>query len=503
MIPFRLRTTWQKRLLSVCLSGCTGLSVLAQSTGATLTEFPLTDLSAFKAPSGNWKIAGDAIVDRNATNAMKTASGKGVLANIPDDKNKSDVFTTLEHGNLDLDLDFMMAKGSNSGIYLQGRYEVQLLDSWGVKNPSIQDCGAIYQRWDNNKPEAEKGYEGYAPRVNASRAPGLWQNLKISFQAPRFDANGQKIANARIIKMVLNGVTIHENVELTGPTRGSAFNTESPTGPLRIQGDHGSVAFRNIRYRSYSDETGTSSTAKGQFVNDGGSRYVVNPILLSVEGEPTIMRCFIDFRKEGQNRSKRITHAANVGDPAGVHYTYDLNTGALVQVWKGEFLNATPMWHSRGDGSARPLGSVVKLSDAPAITVLADKNAAWPDTIGSNAAYRFKGYDLDNSGRPTFMYTTYGVETQDQLRPEEDGKILTREIKLKGGQASALYIRIAEGNDVVQLSDGTYSINNKEYLVKVGEGAKPVIRNSSNGKELVVPVSGLDKGTSVKYSIIW
>jgi hypothetical protein len=90
----------------------------------------------------------------------------------------------------------MMAKGSNSGIYLQGRYEVQLLDSWNVVNVKAGDNGGIYERWNDDKPEGQKGYEGHAPRQNASRAPGLWQHIKISFQAPRFNATGQKTENA-------------------------------------------------------------------------------------------------------------------------------------------------------------------------------------------------------------------------------------------------------------------------------------------------------------------
>jgi hypothetical protein len=104
------------------------------------------------------------------------------------------LFTKTVYGDADLELDYMMAKGSNSGIYLQGRYEIQLLDSWGTVNPKSGDNGGIYERWDDSKPEGQQGYDGHAPRQNASRAPGLWQHIKISFQAPRFDGKGQKIA---------------------------------------------------------------------------------------------------------------------------------------------------------------------------------------------------------------------------------------------------------------------------------------------------------------------
>ncbi len=87
----------------------------------------------------------------------------------------------------------------------------------------------------------------HPPRVNASRAPGQWQTFDIIFCAPRFDKNGRKISNARFEKVVHNGIAVHEDVELTGPTRASAYNDEKPFGPLMLQGDHGPVAYRNIR----------------------------------------------------------------------------------------------------------------------------------------------------------------------------------------------------------------------------------------------------------------
>jgi hypothetical protein len=134
-----------------------------------------------------------------------------------------------------------------------GRYEVQLLDSWGVAEPAFNDLGGIYQRWDAGAPEGERGYHGQPPRVNVARAPGLWQHLRIVFQAPRFE-DGRKVENARFDEVVLNGVVVQKNVEVTGPTRSAAFPDEQRTGPLLLQGDHGPVAFRNIRYRRLQTE---------------------------------------------------------------------------------------------------------------------------------------------------------------------------------------------------------------------------------------------------------
>ena len=213
----------------------------------------LNDFTAFKTPSANWSIAGGATVDLNQNNVMTTMPGKGVLAciQLPGKAGLAyNLLTDFEHGDADVEVEFMMAKGSNSGIYLQGRYEIQLFDSWEAKELHVYDVGSIYERWDEARPSGTKGYEGHVPRINAAKAPGVWQKMKISFQAPRFDTAGKKIINAKMLKVELNGITLHENVELLGPTR-SSIAGEVPKGPLMFQGDHGSVAFRNLVVKSF------------------------------------------------------------------------------------------------------------------------------------------------------------------------------------------------------------------------------------------------------------
>jgi hypothetical protein len=240
-------------LLGVVWLAGMGLA-LAQPAPTPGTSIPLNDLSAFQSSTSNWRIVGAVRADLNKANILATDNGTGILANVPADASfgqKYNLLTNLQHGDVDLELDYMIAAKSNSGVYLQGRYEVQLFDSWDIRRPKTVDNGSIYERWDEKRPDGQKGYEGHPPRQNASRAPGLWQHLKISFQAPRFNTGGQKTENARMIRVELNGVIIHENVDLTGPTRSAAFEDEKPLGPLMFQGDHGAVAFRNIRYVLY------------------------------------------------------------------------------------------------------------------------------------------------------------------------------------------------------------------------------------------------------------
>jgi len=72
----------------------------------------------------------------------------------------------------------------------------------------------------------------------------------IDFQPPRFDGAGKKIANAKFIKVELNGQTLHENVEMKGPTPSGVTGKEAAEGPIMFQGDHGPVAYRNIKIKS-------------------------------------------------------------------------------------------------------------------------------------------------------------------------------------------------------------------------------------------------------------
>jgi sugar phosphate isomerase/epimerase len=214
---------------------------LSARAAAAKTEFLARgDFSAFRGDVGDWKIVGEILLDPKDDRRLAWKPGKGAAVNGPRGRTRH-LLTKAEHGDVEAHVEFIVPKGSNSGVYFQGRYEIQILDSWGVKEPKHGDCGGIYQRWQNGK-----GFEGRPPRVNASRKPGEWQSFHVLFRAPRFDASGNKTANAVFVKVVHNGVVVHENQEVTGPTRAAAFADEKPTGPIMFQGDHGPVAFRNV-----------------------------------------------------------------------------------------------------------------------------------------------------------------------------------------------------------------------------------------------------------------
>jgi len=202
------------------------------------------DLAGWAKPAGDWQVAAAVKLDPANPKAFSIEAGSGVLVNGPKGRTIN-LLTEQEFGDCEAHIEFCVPKDSNSGVYFLGRYEVQILDSFGKKELAYGDCGGIYRSCSDPKPDSE----GTPPRVNASKPPGEWQTFDVVFRAPRFDAAGKKTENARFIRVVQNGVVIHENVESPRPTCAARWLDEKPRGPLMLQGDHGPVAFRNLRVR--------------------------------------------------------------------------------------------------------------------------------------------------------------------------------------------------------------------------------------------------------------
>jgi hypothetical protein len=185
----------------------------------------------------------------------------------------------------------------------------------------------------------------------------------------------------------------------------------------------------------------------------------------------------------------RVVHAVSVGSAKQVHYTYDMDKGMIVQVWRGDFLDATPMWYGRGDGSSRPVGAVQYFGKPIfAVAKLPDLQTNWPmDTTGRN--FRPKGYVLDSHGQPQFCYFTYGVKVTDVTTVLPNGQGINREIRLEEASDN-LYFRLAEGNSMEKISKKLYLVDNKSYYIRLEDtnGAKPVVRNVDGRKELIVPI---------------
>ena len=629
-----MQTTFLKKAYSVflitwiCFSCSKKAEVRQDLASLPASSVSFSSFDTFQQPdAGNWKFVSNLYADRHTRHHVETEDGTGILVNLPDEENRADLFSNFEHADLELETEFMMPNGSNSGIYFQGRYEVQLLDSWGKQNVQFADCGAIYQRWDD---ETKTGYEGHPPSLNASRAPGLWQHLKVRYQAPRFDENGKKVSNARFLEVYLNGSLVQENVEVSGPTRSAFFEDEAPTGPLVIQGDHGPVAFRNMEYKRYGldrvtiadlsydlyqgsydsfdtlatlqptksgktdslsylaagdydryairfsgildvptsgtylfmpagfgpvqlliDDQEIANNNMGQNINQTGKGSItlsegphpfvftflknnrpwqkglalsyegpeipetqlhasnsvpkprqVDPILVLADDEVALQRGFF------MHKGSKYTHTVLVGTPQQINYSHEMKNGALLAGWRGEFADATDMWHSRGNAQlARPLGSQVDFTAKPLVASLTSMEEPWPDSVSlEDDTFRYKGYQLSPSGLPTYIYQLENAEVQDMIMPDTNQHSLIREIHVHFEQPlSQQYCLLAEGTSIELLPDGSYAVDDKSYYLEplsTGMGELKV-KNEGNKQQLVLPMIASESPLMIKYGIIW
>jgi hypothetical protein len=225
-------------LLLAALGTLTGAARLDAADPKPVEPFNGKDLTGWKLKGddeskSNWKVACIIGVDlSDPTNFISRVPPVPPLALVQSKGGGVDIFTEQKFGDGTIEVEFMVPKGSNSGVYVMGEYEVQVFDSFGKQKLGMGDLGALYS--------------AAAPKVNAAKKPGEWQKFVIDFQAPKFEGD-KKTANAKFLKVTLNGQVLHENVEMKGPTPGGLTGKEAATGPLMFQGDHGPVAYRNIK----------------------------------------------------------------------------------------------------------------------------------------------------------------------------------------------------------------------------------------------------------------
>lgn len=235
-----------------------GFALASGPTSAAWAAEPASDwialtggpsLDAWQEDHAGWSMAGDVKLNPKKPRRLAAVPGDGVLVSDGDAVN---FYTRQEFQDLELKCEFFIPTHSNSGVKLNGLYEIQIRDTHDLKELTGDMCGGVYPR-AKQAPTYEHIDEGIAPSANAAKPAGEWQTLQLTFYSPRFGDAGKKIENARFEHVLLNGKEIHKQVELLYPT-GAAWNMmpEVPRGPLMLQGDHGPVAFRGIQVRPLS-----------------------------------------------------------------------------------------------------------------------------------------------------------------------------------------------------------------------------------------------------------
>lgn len=560
-----------------------------------MDKLALTDLSAFTTPSADWKIGGAAMASTEKTDDLQWTDGTGVLLGTA-----GEIATEMQHGDLEMQLDFLLPKEGQARLLLQAKYGIHLQDTWQQDD---KFSGMILG-------STAAGNE--AATVNASRAPGLWQRLNFYFQAPRFDDQGNKLSNAKILYLKLNDYPLLKEHELEGPSEGLSGAGEVATGPLVLKALSGAVAFKNIKYKAYtldslalkniqfklykgnwdqlpqfdtvavvesgeqsdlnveretqSDKYGMTFSAQlevpvtGDYlfetqIDDGGDLSIDGALLVHNDGEPgdgteralvnlsagthafdmtyyqdvwgkklaiyyegpNIKRQSLGLVKKTapprnrrtlvinptdgpelirsfvQHKGAKRNFPISVGSPTGVHFTYDLEEGTLLQAWRGEFADVTDMWVGRGSGQVLVPGNAsTQVSAGVSVAQLSGLNAEWPTEIP--ASFLIEGYDIDADGYPVFRYRSDEVVFTDHIIPTPDGNIERTLSVVEGKTKSNQYMRLAEGT-IEALESGWYRIDGQYYID--AEGAEI---GGADKDQLVVPLAGK---SSVQYTLIW
>ncbi len=159
----------------------------------------------------------------------------------PPDRHRSQTLSTIdaggpaelssrfEFGDVDMSFDFLMTQDAVGALFLMGRYGLRLGD------------GALLA--GSTSPERE-------PEFQAFRGPGEWHYFSVRFQAPRFDASGRKVADARLQRAMIDDILLHDELDLAGPSNAAPFQDEAASGPLVLRSDLGGLAVRHLIVRS-------------------------------------------------------------------------------------------------------------------------------------------------------------------------------------------------------------------------------------------------------------
>ncbi|HEV8542910.1 MAG TPA: ThuA domain-containing protein [Verrucomicrobiae bacterium] len=189
-----------------------------QNTKARLSKAEFDD--GFKILFDGTDLNGWKLRHADGTNSWSVQNG--MLVNVPE-PHGNDLVSEENFRDFVVRYDYMVPTNSNSGLYLRGRYEIQILEDSQRKKPDVGGNGAIYHV--------------AAPTEFVTRPSGQWQTAQATIK-------GNKIS------LILNGVKVHDNFEVTQATGGALDSNLDQAGPIMLQGDHGAIAFRNIRIKA-------------------------------------------------------------------------------------------------------------------------------------------------------------------------------------------------------------------------------------------------------------
>jgi len=155
----------------------------------------------------------------------------------------NDILTKQKFTDFELHIEFQAT--SNSGVYLQGRYEIQVNNDYNAKPKIVEKNGKNIEVWSNTQCGAI--YGKIAPSKNMAKPPKEWQSFDVVFHGARGDKG--KVTKKARVTLIWNGEKVIDDAEIDGPTGAALDGKVTEPGPILLQGDHGKVAFRNIKIR--------------------------------------------------------------------------------------------------------------------------------------------------------------------------------------------------------------------------------------------------------------
>jgi hypothetical protein len=234
-------------------------------------------------------------------------------------------------------------------------------------------------------------------------------------------------------------------------------------------------------------------------------------IVLEPQDQPILYRNFLDGLS---------ARGIAVGYPGGLNIAWDAQSMNLAKLWQGQFIDASMHWRDRGVGRQKPLGDLVlNYESRPAVAWLNDPAEAWPESNAVTKNYKFLGYKTDKSGHPTFRYKLSNANPGTEANPGAEANLgadaIARAEAIVGDRAelsvgpkdapglkrtlnfqvpksatnAKLYVRLAEGAQIVLDGKNTWTVDDK-YQITVPEAvaSNAIVRDSANKKELLLPV---------------
>jgi len=204
----------------------------------------------------------------------------------------------------------------------------------------------------------------------------------------------------------------------------------------------------------------------------------------NVESKAKKIRSFLNFNET------KLTKVISVGTPEKIHYSFDLDNGSLLQVWKGKFADVTQMWHERGEPQLLyPSGLLTVLNNEIPFFELSNEVQPKPDVY---TEFVNIGYDLDEDGIPAYIYNWKNASFTQKFSPNKDGLLC----EINTNQISKFGYTIAIGNEITKLSDNLYKVDN--FYIEINEKAKVYVKEINGKYYLRTNLTG-----KIAYTLTW